>query len=266
MREFIQSHRKMSLFVAIIIAGTITAMATKIGPFKEKEQTMKEFLYESGFKVVPDLTGSKYADYWKNQYGLRFISDADMKMLCDSNGFIVLPSQNYSQTIPETAAKEMMKNYTKIKDDMLSYEFFAYDEGPKYWMEGSFNDREHDPTLGNKLFTLAGSEVKSKIRHKDRWRGEVSRTFPFWDRDEDLDVVIPESVLTRYNINPDSYKDNWIMIRNKNMERINIVAHHSQFDLDTVKVDPAIIVKPPKRDPIAVIKHRGGWVVLAHWM
>jgi hypothetical protein len=254
MRSF---FKKKIVIIALVLVGIgATAWAAKVGPFSEKEQTMEEFLFESGFKVIPDLTGSELGNYWKSRYNLRFLSDADMDTLCKANGFIVAPSRNYLDMIPDHAAREMKANYEKIEGDMLSYDFFTYT------YEGTFI---REPRIGGKLFSLSGTEVKSWIRGKERWRGSVVRE-TWFDREQRITKAVRPEIIKRYMLNVEGYGYNWIMVRNKDAENIKIVAHHSRFDTSGFNVDSEVLVIPPKKDPLAVIKHRGGWVILAHWL
>jgi hypothetical protein len=228
--------------IVLVAASFFTVQAVVSKPVTEEEK-LEDFLYTAGFKTAPSMNENNLTSFWKTRYGLRFFTDEYMKILCDTNKFIIAPATRFKDGVPHESAKIMMENYKKIEDDLVYYEFESR------WSTG---------VLGR----FSRNELKESIDEEAAVSGASSGFFSHYP--SDLGGIVKKRVLQQWSIPPGSQ---WEMKKNPQYRDIYVVADPRKFDTKGLEISGHIAdnPKPPKKDPIAVVRHRGGWVVLAAW-
>lgn len=161
--------------------------------------------------------------------GFHFISYAEMDKLLADNGFIIAASESYTGTIPDNKMAELRANLIKLEDDLLEYEVTS----------GVFRDK--------------GMYIS---------KNELSKCWNIFHRNDyhpkNLDLLKQNGLNTE--------DEDEIRIRQSNREnsKIFVVAHSNNFLPGTTN-DPGKLTAKPLPDPIAVVKHRLGYIVLASW-
>lgn len=239
MKKYLIASAILIVCCAAIAVKTLTASS-------KKDIDLNIFLVQAGFKKVPSLEKfgvSAEKEYWLTKYGLYFISYKDMDTLCKANDFIIGESNRYKEEIPSASVKTMAENYNKIKDELISYAFrtngqltappdmyFSASE-VGYWLRGESNMRMYECDF-----------ISQKLEKRLTKRGRK---------------VMQEYGKTKCS--------DWELIRDYSLEKIYVVAQTDKFDLTGMHVENHLLVADRKPDPIAVIKHRKGYVVLAKW-
>lgn len=242
--------KKKLLLISLAVISIAGLAVMKLTPAKQKDDDLKYFLRKAGFNKIPELKSysvDKNKNYWLDKHGLFFVTDSEMDSLLLINNFIIGESSFYKESIPDEAAKEMKKNYSAVKNDILKYNVEPHDcviqdhaiwfteNEVGYWMSGeniSTNWIKFDIISDNLEDRLSKKGVKVlndyyNIYSADRWRSSIDNS----------------------------------------MGRIFVVADKSKFDTTGMVIANNHLLRPepPRRDPIAVIKHRGGYVILARW-
>jgi hypothetical protein len=238
---------KKSVLIAILLVSGVVFGVSRIIPAKEKDVDVKVFLKEAGFNKIPELRSYSVdvnKKYWLNKYGLYFVTLKEMDSLLLLNNFIIGASQFYKESIPDAAAKEMAVNYKKIKNDVPAYYIdptsglgsnyttaFTEDE-VGWWMSGKLNDDSYD-------YTLISRKLEKRLTKKGR-----------------------KTLRDVYRI---SGAHSWNMQYRKPV--IEVVADKSKFDTTGMVIvnNHLLRPEPPRRDPIAVVRHREGYIILARW-
>lgn len=209
-----------------------------------KNNDLKQFLQSAGFNKVPGVikyNSIEEKKYWFNKYGVYFITHDEMKVLCDSNNFIIAPCTVYKGSIPDVAIKEMQVNYNKIGDDMLKYN--AHHTGEAGML---FTENETGWWLSNKT---------------EDWYGYYN--FLSDDLKDRLNSRGVKVLKEQYGLS--SFTE-WRWNKTDTYTKIQIVADSENFDLTGLDKNGYLYTKHiPKRDPIAVIQHRNGYIILAKW-
>lgn len=202
----------------------------------------KEFLYSAGFKNIPtfkDWEKNVDREFWKKHRALNYISYQEADSLMQLNNFIVADAENYIGNIPDSTQKLIHINYEKIEDDMLTYAIDARD--------------------GKSAYLFSGNEVGWWLRNREsaNWSDFVILSSVLYDRLDDKNAIMKAGCP---NVN------RWEMNRDYTNTKIKIIANAKYFapgtTLDSNKLS---LAKPIVKDPLAVIKHRNGYVVLAVW-
>lgn len=240
--------KKKILTIALCLVA-IFATAVIVAPYnKKKDADLKQFLKEAGFHKVPSVNSfdiDKEKNWWFSEYGLYFLSFAEMDSLCTANNFIIGASDRYKEAIPATAVTTMQDNYEKIKRELVDYSFSD-------WRGG----RGFAPFI-----YLSSNEVGWWIRGNsidNHYEYSFLRKNLIWRVTKKGKRVLRDV----YGI---TSQPTWSMQRVPELRTIHVVASVDKFDITGMTIQNHVLAAPPKPDPIAVIKHRKGYVILAKW-
>lgn len=236
--------KKIVLIAALLIVITVGSV-TYFKP-KNKDKDLVEFLHQAGFDQIPSLQSFDYSQekkYWFDKFGVYFISYAEMDSLCKLNNFIVGEASRYKEDIPMDAIKEMNKNYDTLKDEMVTYGF-----------------RTNGQLIAPPDMYFSKSEVgywlKDKTNMNDFEVHLVSSDLE--DRLSDKGVKVMKANYYKTHV------DDWELIKNNSFSKVYVVSDARKFNTEGMTIVNNILV-PQKRDPIAVLKHRKGYLILAKW-
>lgn len=240
--------KKILIIALVVIAGV--AVATSVAPSSSKKDTdLKVFLKEAGFSSIPSLKSfslDKEKQKWWNGYGVYFLSYAEMDSLCVVNQFIIGEASRYKEEIPEIAISEMKNNYDKIKKEMCTYGF-----------------RTDGQLIAPPNIYLSESEVGYWLRGED-----YVRSWRFTFLSEKLENRLTKKGVRVMNEDYNVYtSDDWTMTRENSFSTIYVVGDIRKFNTAGMTIRNNLLVPfNPNPDPIAVIKHRHGYVILAKWI
>ncbi len=219
----------MLILVSILTLGMSAVFIDKSTKKPEKE-SYAQFLHDAGFTNVSSISkmiANEERSEWEAK-GFRYVSYGEMDKLLADNGFIVATADRYVDVIPDDKMVEIKKNYEALEDDMLSY--VACDR--------------RDVTSPELLLSY----------------NEISRCWSTCNKSSYH--VIDENILKVAGLPTDC--DHIKIVETKQKSPIYVVAHASKFLPETTN-DPGKIEAKINPDPIAVIKHRNGYLVLASW-
>lgn len=246
--------KKKILITTVILAALFTGYGviirkagTEINVSTDRQfdqHDFKKFLNSAGFKKVPEVVkynSTSEKAYWFNKYGLYFLTHQEMKTLCDSNNFIIGPADAYKESVPDSSAFEMMQNYNKIKNDMCCYFVNNWHTRTEMW----FTDNELKSDVKNMRWQFSNIEFNSSdenlINHVTKKGNDV--------------------IINVYNL--EGLTD-YECVKLNDFTKIKVVADIRKFDKTGLTVKGNELIKP-KTDPMAVIQHRNGYIILTRW-
>lgn len=237
--------KKKTLLITLAIVAVFGISASYMIPSSKRDTDLKQFLKEAGFSKVPGIKSfslSKEKNYWMDKYGLYFLSYEEMDSLCYANNFIVGESDRFKENIPDASVVEMKTNYDKLKSDIIDYGFeinnqinpsvFLSSSEVGYWLRGE-----------GRMYSFECNFIRENLKYRVTNKGKkVLNDF--------------------YNI---FSCDKWEMVRVPSHSKIFVVAAPDKFDISGMVINGINLEVAPKPDPIAVIKHRAGYVILTKW-
>ena len=172
--------------------------------------------------------------YWKTTFGLNFLGEDEMATFLSDNSFILGPADKYKNIVPTEAGHTLAKNFDMIGD--------YQEEKYSYW------------SIGGTVYTLTKKEVLiNLIPGQTIW-------FPVLSEQG----LITKSAILRTGLVPNVY----CLLRHelKPKNSIYIIGAQKDFNIPSDwSIVNDILMPPPPKDPIAVIKVYGGYVELARW-
>lgn len=240
--------KKLFTFGTLLLVCSIVVGISVTRSKPTKDQELRSFLIQAGFNNVPNMVSySAVAEkkYWMNTYGLHFLTTMEVDTLCKVNNFVMAKATQYKGSLPTASAKEIQINYKKIKDEILSYEFrvnwdsdnkiFFSENEVGWWLSGEKERTEFD-------FTFLNTNLADRLNKKGK------------------KVMLEDYKLVSLS--------SWRMFTgNFDHTGIKIIADITKFNtigshLEGIELKPNHVPKP---DPIAVMQHRNGYIILAKW-
>lgn len=205
----------------------------------KRDESIKDFLIKAGFKKVAGIKSYSTdieKSWWFNKYGLHWLSYEEMDTLMKQNNFIIGAAENYIDSIPDAAAITMRENYKAVSPELLTWRLNPYLNWVNtYW----FTSYEIDEPAARK---------------------EGGQVMP-----EYLNALFTESGIERKNKYDVLFAGIYDIVRDNALSKIFVVADKSKFDIKGMEIVGRELRRPIAHDPIAVIKHRTGYVILAKW-
>jgi hypothetical protein len=235
--------------LSIVFITNNKSNAVSVIPKKSKEVELREFLKQAGFNKVPSVVTNTVTSeklYWQKTYGLNFLTHAEVKILCDSNNFIIGPASAYQEEIPMESIMEMKRNYERITPDILKYRISTYLETPM------------------QVFLFSESEVSEGISRRWKWLYSEIELGNDAEISKNLSGKGHDVFNTHYAGSQDYSK--WEKAFTTEFSKIKIIADHRKFDKTGLVIIGNELQRPPVPDPIAVIQHRNGYIILAKWL
>jgi hypothetical protein len=240
---------KNKILLGIVAMVLLTSATVIINNTMTDGNKAKEFIYKAGFTNVPefkDFNQSVERTQWK-KLGVNFLTYSEADTLMKLNNFILADAGQYIGHIPDSSMEQIYENYRKVEDHLLNY--WLLDDNTQW------SDNYKTIALSKKdLGWWLNKSGDNDIRYC--WLSDN-----IYDRLSEIGVknAIGSGL---------SNTNNWTLRKDSELSKIQIIAHPSMFVPDVVK-DSATAVKlkaPAIPDPMAVVKHRNGVVVLAVWL
>jgi hypothetical protein len=239
-KRWIRQNKFLSTVIGLTICIVLFTSAKMMIP---SNQPIHQFLKEAGFNNVPSVVGNAISaekTYWQEEYGLHFLTNAEMDTLMKANKFMMGNPSDYIAEIPDTAARTMRKNYNKIDNEFLTYAI-QQSTWSRSGVTYLFSSRE------------LGWNLRGEIEESDN----DQLFFP-----DAISWYVDDDAMLAQNM-PDL--EDWEMTRVMSNANIRIVAPSNKFRAGAVPVGGLVVPENKHPDPIAVIPHRNGWVILAKW-
>jgi len=242
--------KKRNVIVSIIVLLLITCAAT----YRLKDRTLKRPDYSlelpegldstyiselnkhgvSNFKESILYRNIMQRRYWKENCGLNFLGENEMKDFLSDNNFILGDVDKYKKMIPVEAGKIMIQNIEKIKKF----------ERPVYvlWR------------IGENAITLQKEDVIPEMSE--------GQTIDFVNYRDYPNGIITNDAVKKYNLSLDIYYN---LRKEICITKILIVGSIKEFNIEGMDLIENVLTRPSPKDPIAVIKVQDGYVELVNW-
>lgn len=240
---------KNKILLGILAMVLLTSATVIVKNTMSDGNKAKEFIYKAGFTNVPefkDFNQSVERTQWK-KLGVNFLTYSEADTLMKLNNFILADAGQYIGHIPDSSMEQIYENYRKVEDHLLNY-----------WL----TDDNLQWGVNNKAIALTKKDLGWWLDKS----GDVHYKYCLLS-DNIFDRLSETGVKNAISSGLNN-TNNWTLKQAPELSKIQIIAHPSMFVPDVVK-DSATASKlkgPTIPDPMAVVKHRNGFVVLAVWL